>query len=88
MANDLSAADLEMAISDLSNALSSGDWNDEVKNSYRGFVEEERRLVTDLKWLTDKANRAYNHVCSVDIGKFKSTYSECASKLTRLQRGG
>lgn len=87
MANDLSTADLEMALCTLSNVLSSGEWDDEVKDSYFRFIEEEKRLISNMKWMTDKANAVYNNVSSVDVGKFNATYSECVSKFVRLQRG-
>lgn len=87
MANDLSTADLETGLYDLSNVLSSSEWDDEIKNSYFRFIEEEKQLISNMKWMTDKANNIYNNVTSVDVGKFNATYSECMSKFVRLQRG-
>lgn len=87
MANDLSTAELETGLCDLSNALSGSEWDDGVKDSYYRFVEEERQLISNMKWMTDKANHIYDHVTSVDVGKFNSTYHECMTKLVRLQRG-
>lgn len=87
MANDLSTADIEMGMNELSNTLINSEWNDEVKNSYFRFIEEQRQLISNIKWMTDRANSIYNNVISVDIGKFKSTYSECMSKFEQLQRG-
>lgn len=87
MANDLSTAELETGLSDLSNLLSGSEWDDAVKDSYFRFVEEEKQLISNMKWMTDKANNLYNHVTSVDVGKFNATYSECMSKFVRLQRG-
>ena len=87
MANDLSTADLETGLYNLSNVLSGSEWDDEVKNSYFRFIEEEKQLISNMEWITDKANHVYHNVTSVDVGKFRSTYQECMSKLMRLQRG-
>jgi len=87
MANELTTADLETGVYDISNALSNSEWNDGVKDSYFRFIEEEKQLISNMKWMTDKANNIYNNVTSVDVGKFKTTYSECMSKFVRLQRG-
>ena len=87
MANLLSTANLESQIYELSNTLSSSEWDDEVKHSYFGFIDEERALTSNIKWLTDKANGIYDFVTSVDTAKFQATYNECLSKLQRLQRG-
>lgn len=87
MEQELTTAELERGLYDLSNALSSSEWDDGVKDSYFRLIEEEKQLLSNMKWITDKANNVYNHVTSQDIGKFKATYSECMSKLARLQRG-
>ena len=87
MANHVTTADLETGVFDLTNALSESEWDDAVKDSYYRFLAEEKQLISGMKWMTDKANDAYTHVTGVDVGKFHSTYSECVSKLTRLQRG-
>ena len=87
MANELTTADLETGLYDLSNVLSSSEWDDEIKNSYFRFIEEEKQLISNMKWMTDKANNIYKNVTSVDVGKFNATYSECMSKFARLQRG-
>lgn len=88
MANDLSTMELDAEICELSNELSSSEWNDEVKDSYYQFVNEENNLVSNIRWLTSKANGIFNHVTSVDPAKFVATYNECLSKLNSLQRGG
>ena len=87
MANDLSTAELETGLCDLSNVLSGSEWDDAVKDSYFRFVEEEKQLISNMKWMTDQANSIYRNVISVDVGKFNSTYQECMSKFVRLQRG-
>ena len=87
MEKDLSTAELESAVFDLSTLLSNSEWEDEVKDSYFRFLDEEKHLISNIKWLTDKANSVYHHVTSVDIGKFKSTYSEYLAKFERLKRG-
>ena len=87
MKNELSTANLEHQLFELSNTLSSREWNDEVKNSYFEFINEEKNLASNMKWLTDKANSLYHYSLSVDPAKFKATYNECLSKFQRLQRG-
>ena len=87
MENKLSTAKLEYQIYELSKTLSSSEWNDEVKNSYFRFIDEERTLASNMKWLADRANDIYNYVTDVDPAKFKATYNECLSKFQRLQRG-
>lgn len=87
MPNKLSTAELETAVSELRTALAGSEWDDEVKESYVRFVEEENRLISDIKWLTDKANGIYDTAASADIEKFKNTYRECVSEFQRLRRG-
>lgn len=87
MANKISTAELERGIGELSNVLSGSEWRDEVKDSYFCFIEEEKRLISNMTWIADKASSIYNNACSVDVGKFQSSYRECMAKLMSLQRG-
>lgn len=85
MANQASTANFEIELDALSASLSNSAWNDEVKNSYFKFIEEEKRLFVNIKWSTDRINNIYDHVASSDLPKLKSRYYECLSKFNRLQ---
>lgn len=87
MSNKLSTSGYESAVSDLSSSISNSAWDDEVKATYVGFIEEQKRIVSNIQWMADRAESVYHYVSSVELQKFKTTYSECLSKLQRLQRG-
>ena len=87
MPKELSIATFEAGVHELSNILSNAEWDDEVKDSYVRFIDEQKQMIANMKWTTDKANSIYNSVISVNIDKFKSTHDECVSKFERLQRG-
>ena len=88
MANDLSVIDIEMGLRDLSEQLARSEWNDEVRDSYLRFVAEEQNLLYKLSFTVNTANSEYNQVNSVNVQRFKSTYSECLTKFDSLQGGG
>ena len=87
MAKELSIATFEAGVHELSNILSNAEWDDEVKDSYVRFIDEQKQVIANMKWTADKANSIFNSVNSVNVDKFKSTYNECVTKFERLQRG-
>ena len=88
MEKHLSTMKLDIPMSEMFNALSGAEWNDEISASYNRFLDEEKNLLSNIKWFADKANKEYAYVDGVSIEKFKVTYCECLANFQRLQRGG
>ena len=77
-------ADLESVTSNLSSAIA-GDWDDEVKDSYKNYISQCKSLLANIRSAEDKMKKACSDINAINTDDIISRAHATCQKIHNVR---